>query len=119
MNKTSRLILTVLRTPNNAAIATDDDTEGANAKIVLTIPTTGRYTVIAGVGVTTTGTYVITSSLATRLTRYRRWTLLSHNRSFTGAINANDDRDTFYISGVTGRILSFRMNRIDSSLDHF
>lgn len=104
---------------DDGLIGQDDDRGGnLNALLVTTLPVNGTFRIVARGYGNTTGSYSLqlTRESARDPDDYR-W--IAYGQSLQGTINPNDDRDTYYFGGIANRVVSIRMNKIDSGLDSY
>lgn len=111
----------ILYRPNGSFFAYDDDSAGyPNARLVRQLPDNGRYMLVAkAYFASQTGAYTlrITAGSGGRDTDDGRW--LVHNQWLNGQIDPTSDEDWYYFYGITGRIVSIRMNRTGGNLDSY
>ena len=110
-----------VRDPSNRTIGVDDDGgTGYNSRLVVTLRSSGRFRIHAKGYSTSTGAYSLKATLSSgggSDNEDGRW--LSHNQTRSGTLNSNSDEDTYYFSGVAGRIISIRMWKDGSSVDSY
>jgi len=96
----------------------DDGGGNLNALLVTTLPDSGTYRIVARGYGSSTGAYTLqlTKESARDPDDYR-W--IAYGQSLQGTINPNNDRDIYYFGGTANRVVSIRMNKIDSGLDSF
>ncbi len=107
--------------PNGSYLAYDDDGAGyPNARLVIRLPDSGRYQIVARAYASSqTGAYTlrITAGTSGRDTDDGRW--LTHDRWLNAQINPSNDEDWYYFSGIAGRLISIRMNKSGGNLDSY
>lgn len=108
-----------LYNPDGSLLAQDDDNGGdRNARIAVTLRQNGRHKVIAREYSDRTGGYRISLSRESVADPDdNRW--ISFGGTLEGTISPNNDEDWYYFSGSSGRSVSIRMNKLDSSLDPY
>ncbi len=110
-----------VRDPDNRVIGVDDDGgEGYNSRLVVTLQSSGRFRIHARGYSDSTGAYAIKATLSDSSSgddEDGHW--LSHDQTLNGTLNGNSDEDTYYFSGVSGRIVSIRMWKNGSSVDSY
>lgn len=110
-----------LRGPNNY-LASDDDGGGSlNSFLRRTLPASGQYTIrTRGYG-SSTGAYTISLTKSTSCggdcEGDPRW--IAFGQTTNGTINPNSDRDTYYFSGTSGRVISIQLNKTSGALDPY
>jgi hypothetical protein len=110
----------LLYKPDGSLLAIDDDSgSGRNAKLTRVLPDNGRYRITARSWKNCcTGSYNLQLRLLTAGDiDDNRW--LSFGQSLSGTINTNTDRDVYFFSGTQDRIVSIRMNKINSGLNSY
>lgn len=113
--------LSLSRCDERTIIANDDDAAGSrDARIVTKLPSDSCYKITASSHNNAgTGSYLI--SLVAGASGYDsddgRW--LKPFKTEIGAIDPLGERDTYYFSGIKGRIISIRMTRTEASLDSY
>ena len=109
----------ILYRPNGSYLNYDDDSAGyPNARLVIRLPDSGRYTIRAkSFASYQSGAYTlrVTAGSGGRDTDDGRW--LAHDRWLDGRIDPSNDEDWYYFNGIQGRIVSIRMNKSGVSLD--
>lgn len=108
-----------LKDPNGQVVAVDDDSgSGRNARISITVGSSGRYQILASGWSTTTGQYSLKATVEIQSDNEDgRW--LPYDQSVSGKINNNTDTDTYYFNGVAGRIITISMWKFNSNLDSY
>ncbi|MEM2832823.1 MAG: discoidin domain-containing protein [Candidatus Caldarchaeum sp.] len=96
----------------------DDGGENRNSLLVATLPESGIYRIVARGYQASTGSYSLqlTKEGAHDPDDYR-W--IAYGQTLQGTINPSNDRDIYYFGGVSGRVISVRMNKIDPGLDSY
>lgn len=105
----------ILYKPNGSFLKSNDDSGGnRNALLTVTLPTTGRYKIVAKGYSTSTGAYSLqlTKEAATDPDD-GRW--IAIGRTLGGTISPTNDRDVYYFSGSARTVVSIRMNKSGSS----
>ena len=105
----------ILYKPDGTLLKSNDDSGGnRNALLTVTLPTTGRYKIVAKGYLTSTGAYLLQlSKEAATDPDDGRW--VAFGRTLSGTINPASDRDVYYFSGSAGTVVSVRMNKSGSS----
>ncbi len=111
-----------VRDSSNRIIGVDDDGgDGYNSRLVVTLQSSGRFLVHAQGYGSSTGAYSLKATLSSsgggNDNEDGQW--LSHDQTRSGTLNSNSDEDTYYFSGVAGRIISVRMWKDGSSVDSY
>jgi len=96
----------------------DDGGGNLNSLLVTTLSESGTYRIVARGYGSSTGAYTLqlTRESARDPDDYR-W--IAYGQSLQGTISPNNDRDTYYFGGTANRVVSIRMNKIDSGLDSY
>ena len=100
-------------------IGQNDDSGGNfNSLLVTALSESGTYRIVARGYGSSTGTYTLqlTQEAAQDSDDYR-W--IAYGQNLQGTISPNNDRDTYYFGGTANRVVSIRMNKIDSGLDSY
>ena len=108
-----------LYNPDGSLLGQDDDSGGnLNSQLAITLRQNGLHKIIAhGYGNSVGGYRISLSRESTRDSDDYRW--IPIGGTLQGTISPSNDRDWYYFSGVSGRIVSIRMNKIDSGLDSY
>jgi hypothetical protein len=108
-----------LYNPDGTLLGQDDDNGGnANSRLAISLRQNGRHKIIAREYGSGTGGYRLSlSQESVADPDDNRWITLGG--SLQGTISPNNDRDWYFFSGVAGRSISIRMNKIDSGLDSY
>ncbi len=108
-----------LYNPDGTLLGHDDDGGvGYNSRLAITLRQNGRHKVIAhGYGSSTGGYRLSLSRESTDDPDDSRW--IAFGSTLQGTISPNNDRDWYYFSTTAGRVVSIRMNKIDSGLDSY
>lgn len=108
-----------VRDPNNQTIGVNDDASGTtDSRLVVTLPTSGRFIVVAKGYNDSTGAYRLRATLGSSTgsdNEDGRW--LSHDQTRSGILNSNSDEDTYYFNGVSSRIVSIKLWKDGSNVD--
>lgn len=108
-----------VRNPGNNTVGTNDNNgSDSNSRLQIKLADSGRYQIFAKGFGASTGAYAIKATLITPTNNdVEDGTWLSHNQTFTGKLNSDADEDTFYFNTVTGRIISIKLWKYNSSVD--
>jgi hypothetical protein len=123
MNKASGTIdpFVTLYDQDGRYVNYDDDRGGyPNSRLVQRLSQSGSYRIVLrSYSVSQTGGYTIRVSSASSGTDTddNRW--LAHNQTLNGNINANNDEDVYYFSGMQDRIVSIHMDKSGGALDSY
>jgi uncharacterized protein YvpB len=111
----------VLYDPNGNFVAQDDDSGGSlNSFLSLTLASGGRYRIRATGYGSSTGAYTLSLTKVTPNCDSEgdpRW--IAYGQTLSGSICPNNDQDTYYFNGTTGRTISIHMNKASDTLDPF
>lgn len=106
-----------LYSPDGSLLGQDDDgADGVNSRLSIELQQNGRHKIIAhGYGDSTGGYRLTITRESTSDADDNRW--ISFGDSLEGTVTPNDDRDWYFFSGIAGRVIGIRMDKIDSGLD--
>lgn len=108
-----------LYNPDGSLLGQDDDSGGSyNSRLAITLRQNGRHKIIArGYGSSTGGYRLSLARESTADADDNRW--IAFGNTLQGAISPNNDRDWYYFSATSARVVSIRMTKIDSGLDSY
>lgn len=107
--------------PGNYYAYNDDGGGSYNSFLRRTLPSSGQYRIRAKGYGTSTGAYTLNLtkvvSCGGDCEGDPRW--IAFGQTLNGTTNPNNDQDTYYFSGTSGRAISVRMNKTGGALDPY